>query len=245
MMHALCRGVADRNSPLPMWLAMAYDVLMPGRQRPRLKQVPIRCDQCAKPAVRLYPRREAVRSRMSPFRFCSTRCARQHWEGRRRQLRANEARAHPCDQCGVAVPPSLGPGRPRRYCSDLCKGAAKRDRERRQPGGAVLRARDTLSKSQEMAAEAERVASVHRVELTRWLSKLRELQARPGGFKLSPQGVHIQEEMEQKMAYLDAAAANTGQQAAAAAEDLRRSEERLARRAASARERRARLWWRT
>ena len=54
------------------------------RTRPRLKQTLVTCSRpgCRNQAIRYYPARESVRRKLSPWRYCSTRCARQHWEER-------------------------------------------------------------------------------------------------------------------------------------------------------------------
>ena len=37
-----------------------------------------------------------------------------------------------CQECGGPLPPASGTGRPRRYCSDVCRSAARRSRDRRR-----------------------------------------------------------------------------------------------------------------
>ena len=74
---------------------------MPQRHRPRLKRYTIACSWCGASTVKLYPSRESVRRKLSPYRFCSSTCQRDHWEARRKA--AVERRSHiPCAQCGGA-----------------------------------------------------------------------------------------------------------------------------------------------
>lgn len=87
------------------------------RTKPRLTLTPYYCDnpECPAPrALRLgyYPKRESVRHKMSPFRYCSTRCQRQHWEARRRAGRLAAKRPYPCagPSCPMRSGPRSGPG---------------------------------------------------------------------------------------------------------------------------------------
>ena len=112
---------------------------MPQRHRPRLKRTTFRCDQCGATAMKLYPSREIVRARMSPYRFCSSTCQREHWEARRKDEWV--AVVYPCRQCGKTLRTAQAPGRRRDYCSDACKQRAARERSRRNPAGAVVAAR--------------------------------------------------------------------------------------------------------
>ena len=80
---------------------------MPQRHRPRLKQTPIKCDQCGATAMKLYPSRPAVRARMSPYRFCSSTCQREHWEARRKAEWV--AVVYACAHCGKNPSHQTGP----------------------------------------------------------------------------------------------------------------------------------------
>ena len=111
---------------------------MPQRQRPRLKQYTITCDQCGDPAVKWFPSRQAVRDKLPRFRFCSAECQRKHWEARRRATWT--ATPYPCKQCGREIEPLQKPGRPPLYCSTKCRTAAALERQRRDPAAAVLEA---------------------------------------------------------------------------------------------------------
>ena len=81
---------------------MVLSVAIPNR--PILKKVLITCDwdECGRQAIRLYPRRASVRSKLSPFHFCSTRCQRLHWRERKRAEAELAAQATPrfCPACG-------------------------------------------------------------------------------------------------------------------------------------------------
>ncbi len=217
------------------------------RTRPRLKQTLITCSRpgCRKQAIRLYPARESVRRKLSPWRYCSTRCARQHWEERRRQQRAEDNQPYPCanPQCSEEIWPTLTPGRPRDYCTNACKERAKVERERRQPGGAVLRARFIALRLQAQAARAAAAAGAYRRDFSPWLEDFeqarRDVEARPTEIFLTPEVVEHRERALPEQARLDAASATVARRARMAVADLRRSEDRLARRAADARRRRA------
>ena len=117
------------------------------RTKPRLKLTPFYCDnpRCPTPdALQLgyYPSRDSVRRKMSSFRYCSTRCQRQHWEARKREERATAKRSYPCagPGCSNEIESVYGPGRPPTYCSIECKRNAASSRGRREPGSAVVRA---------------------------------------------------------------------------------------------------------
>ena len=217
------------------------------RTRPRLKQTLVTCSRpgCRNQAIRYYPARESVRRKLSPWRYCSTRCARQHWEERRRQQRAEDNQPYPCanPNCNEEIWPTLAPGRPRDYCSNACKDRAKVERERRQPGGAVRRARAIALWLQAQAARAAAAADAHRRGFSPWLENFerarRDVEARPTKYSLKPEVVEHRERALAQQARLDAASATAAQRARAAVADLRRSEDRLARRAADARRRRA------
>ena len=124
---------------------------MPQRHRPRLKLTPFRCDQCGSTAMKLYPSRPAVRARMSPYRFCSSTCQREHWEARRKDKWV--ALVYPCRECGKTLRTAQAPGRRRDYCSDACKQTAARERSRRNPAGAVVAARERFNESWRRAPE--------------------------------------------------------------------------------------------
>ena len=125
---------------------------MPQRHRPRLKQTLIRCDQCGSIALKFYPSRPAVLARISPHRFCSSTCQREHWEARRKAEWV--AVVYPCRQCGKTLRTAQAPGRRRDYCSDACKQRAARERSRRNPAGAVVAARERFNEAWRRATEA-------------------------------------------------------------------------------------------
>ena len=104
---------------------------MPQRHRPRLKQTAITCSWCGISTVKLYPSRESVRRKLSPYRFCSSTCQRDHWEARRKAEWS--VAPYPCAQCGTAITPQQAAGRRRSYCNDTCKQKAARERRRRNP----------------------------------------------------------------------------------------------------------------
>ena len=125
---------------------------MPQRHRPRLKRVLFRCDGCGSTAMKLYPSRESVQLKLSPYRFCSSRCQREHWEKRRRD--AWRATPYPCRQCGATITPQQAAGRRRSYCSSSCKQQAARERLRRNPAGAVMAARQRFLEAWRQAVTA-------------------------------------------------------------------------------------------
>ena len=142
IVNVLCRNIAARKE----------DRLMPQRHRPRLKRILIRCDGCGSTALKLYPSRESVRQKLSPYKFCSSTCQREHWEARRKAEWS--ASSYPCAQCGATITPQQASGRPRTYCTDACKQAAARERLRRQPAGAVMAARQRFDEAWRRAVTA-------------------------------------------------------------------------------------------
>ena len=217
------------------------------RNRPRLQPTLITCSRpgCHNQAIRYYPSRASTRRKLSPRRYCSTRCGRLHWEERQRQQRAEDNQPYPCENpnCNEEIWPTLAPGRPRDYCTPACKARAKVERERRQPGGAVLRARATARFLQREAKWAAAEAKDLRLDLGRWLARFeqaqREVEAHPTKRTLMPEVIEKRRGGMLRQARLDDAAALKARKARAAVADLRRSEDRLARRAADARRRRA------
>ena len=125
---------------------------MPQRQRPRLKQYAFACDWCGASTVKLYPSRESVRRKLSPYRFCSSTCQRDHWEARRKAEWSGVP--YPCAQCGTAITPQQAAGRRRSYCNDTCKAKAARERRRRNPAGAVMAARQQFKEAWHDAVKA-------------------------------------------------------------------------------------------
>ena len=128
---------------------------MPQRHRPRLKRYAFACDWCGVSTVKFYPSRESVRNKLSPYRFCSSTCQRDHWEARRRA--AWSGAPYPCAQCGAAITPQQAAGRRRVYCSDTCKQKAARERRRRNPAGAVMAARQQFKEAWQDAVKAVHV----------------------------------------------------------------------------------------
>ena len=129
---------------------------MPQRHRPRLKQTAITCSWCGVSTVKLYPSRESVRRKLSPYRFCSSTCQRDHWEARRKAEWSGVP--YPCAQCGTAITPQQAAGRRRSYCNDTCKAKAARERRRRNPAGAVMAAREKVGPA---LADAVKAAKEH------------------------------------------------------------------------------------
>ena len=125
---------------------------MPQRHRPRLKQYAITCSSCGASDVKLYPSRESVRRKLSPYRFCSSTCQRDHWEARRKAEWSGAP--YPCAQCGTAITPQQAAGRRRSYCNDTCKQKAARERRRRNPAGAVMAARQQFKEAWHQAVRA-------------------------------------------------------------------------------------------
>ena len=125
---------------------------MPQRHRPRLKRLLIRCDWCGSTALKLYPSRESVRQKLSPYKFCSSTCQREHWEARRKAEWS--ASSYPCAQCGATITPQQAAGRRRTYCSSSCKQQAARERLRRNPAGAVMAARQRFLEAWRQAVTA-------------------------------------------------------------------------------------------
>ena len=219
------------------------------RSRPRLKLVLIRCDFCGRQKLRYYPARERVRSKLSPFTFCSTKHARKHWEERRRQAAAAEARPYLCagPGCPAPIDPTLRPGRPREYCSDRCKAAAAAERARREPGGAVVRTQARARTQHERAAAARREADTFRENINRHVEVLEQARQnvakQPSKLVLTEHAVKVAEDIprwRQKLVALDAAAAAAERAAQQAEADIQRAQDKLAKRAADARRRRAR-----
>ena len=125
---------------------------MPQRTRPRLKRTLIACSWCGASTVKLYPSRESVRRKLSPYRFCSSTCQRDHWEARRKA--AWNVQPYPCAHCGGLIIPLQAAGRRRSYCVDSCKSRAARDRQLRQPSGAVAAARERFDQAWQRAVQA-------------------------------------------------------------------------------------------
>ena len=122
------------------------------RTKPRLTPTLITCDNpgCERQRLGYYPKRESVRRKMSPLRYCSPECQRQHWEARKRAERAAAKVAYACagPSCPNEIEPVHGPGRPPIYCSIACKRNAARSRRRREPGSAVVRARAAVREAE-------------------------------------------------------------------------------------------------
>ena len=214
------------------------------RTKPRLKQFLIRCDWCGHQMIRYYPARERVRSKLSPFRFCSPQHARLHWERRRREERKAAVEPYQCHYCFEDFMPEYRPGRPRDYCCDEHKQAAARERARRAASASVIHARAVAAKMRERATVAEQAAAAYRAGLTRWRAGLeqaqREVLANPKEKTLRREALEQLAAYEEQQARLDATAARAAAVAAAADDDVRLAEDRAGRRAAAARQRRAR-----
>ena len=125
---------------------------MPQRHRPRLNRYTIACSWCGASTVKLYPSRESVRRKLSPYQFCSSTCQRDHWEARRKAEWSGAP--YPCAQCGTAITPQQAAGRRRSYCNDTCKQKAARERRRRNPAGAVMAARQQFKDAWHDAVKA-------------------------------------------------------------------------------------------
>ena len=200
-------------------------------------------------AVVLLGLRADVRSKLSPFTFCSTAHERKHWEERRRQAAAAAARPYPCagPGCVVQIEPTLSPGRPREYCSDRCKKAAAVERARREPGGAVVRAQARARRQWERAAAARRDADKFREDMRRAMEALeqarRAVAKKPAELFLSDKAKEVETSIphwRQRLVALDAAATEAEQAAQQAEADIQRAQDKLEKRAADARRRRAR-----
>ena len=151
---------------------MVLSVAIPNR--PILKKVLITCDwdECGRQAIRLYPRRASVRSKLSPFHFCSTRWQRLHWRERKRAEAELAAQATPrfCPACGGELLRTLAVGRPRVYCNDACRAKAARVRLKRNPDGAVATARARAVHLTQMAKEAAKAAKSWRMKYATWMA---------------------------------------------------------------------------
>ena len=142
---------------------------------PLRMRVVIRCawPECPKPDVASWrPRSAKVRAKLSRYTYCSRSHAQKDW---RRREHEKWLAAQPPYQC--AYLPCHNelwltgePGRPRDYCTPEHKAAAQRDRERRQPGGAVERATQPALFALQRAADAWQRAVGARIDLARWVA---------------------------------------------------------------------------
>ena len=219
--------------------------------RPILKRVLITCDwdECGRQAIRLYPRRASVRSKLSPFHFCSTRCQRLHWRERKRAEAELAAQATPrfCPACGGEILRTLAVGRPRVYCNDACRAKAARERLKRNPAGAVAAARARAVHLTQLAKEAAKAAKSWRLKYATRMADYDEAVAmvaasqhtdNPKELKDGVRETHDNLLEEQRR--LDALAADSALHATSARSDWRKKKKVYARRAETARIRRAR-----
>ena len=138
-------------------------------------RVTIYCDwpECPKPNVASWrPRSAKVRAKLSPYTYCSRSHAQKDW---RRREQEKWLAAQPPYQCAYLLCNNElwltgEPGRPRDYCTPEHKAAAQRDRERRQPGGAVERATPPALFALQRAADAWQRAVGARIDLHRWVA---------------------------------------------------------------------------
>ena len=228
---------------------MVLSVAIPNR--PILKKVLITCDwsECGRQATRLYPRRASVRSKLSQFHFCSTRCQRLHWRERKRAEAELATQAMPgsCPACGGEILRTLAVGRPRVYCNDACRAKAARERLKRNPAGAVAAARERAVHLTQMAREAAKAAKSWRLKYVTWLADYDEAVAmvaasqhtdNPKELKDGVRETHDNVLKEQRQ--LDALAADLALHATSARAGWRKKRKIYARRAETARIRRAR-----
>lgn len=106
------------------------------------------CDECGEPKA--HPPRNP-----GGLAFCSTAHQRSHWERRRRVKRAGQLRPVKCGRrdCPNTFTPSMGPGHPRRYCSDECRRSAPK----RAPAKAVQAAQAELEQAEDLVKEQGQV----------------------------------------------------------------------------------------
>ena len=228
---------------------MVLSVAIPNR--PILKKVLITCDwdECGRQAVRLYPRRASVRSKLSPFHFCSTRCQRLHWRERKRAEAELAAQATPrfCPACGGELLRTLAVGRPRVYCNDACRAKAARVRLKRNPAGAVATARARAVHLTQMAKEAAQEARSWRMKYATWMADYDTAVAEVAASQYTDNPKEIKEGVLETHDYvlegqrrLDALDADLALHATSARSDWRKKRKVYARRAETARIRRAR-----
>ena len=211
------------------------------RTRPRLKQELITCDGpgCGLQVVKLYPSRESVRNKLSPYRFCSQHCQRIHWEARRRE--AWEPRRYPCGFCGTTLQTHQARGRPALYCGSACSRAAAKRRRTLNPSGPVAEAKRRADRLFREAEEARLEAEGHRSQRG-WLIDLT-----PATYESQNMRPAMREELRtghtravQRQQELDGRAQRLARLSRVAAEEVRKRQAVLDRRAEMTRLRRAR-----
>ena len=221
------------------------------RNRPILKKVLITCDwsECGRRAIRLYPRRASVRSKLSPFHFCSTRCQRLHWRERKRFEAELAAQATPgsCPACGGEIPRTFAVGRPRVYCNDACRAKAARERLKRNPAGAVAAARERAVQLTQEAKEAANAAKAWRLRYADWTARYEAVVAEVAAsqhtdnpMKLKEGAREAHDNVLKGQRRLDALVADMALHATFARDAWRKKKKVYARRAETARIRRAR-----
>ena len=138
-------------------------------------RVTIYCDwpECPKPDVASWrPRSAKVRAKLSRYTYCSRSHAQKDWRRREHEKWLDAQPPYQCAYlpCHNELWLTGEPGRPKDYCTPEHKAAAQRDRERRQPGGAVERATPPALSALQRAADAWQRAVGARIDLTRWVA---------------------------------------------------------------------------
>ena len=138
-------------------------------------RVTIRCawPECPKPDVASWrPRSAKVRAKLSRYTYCSRSHAQKDWRRREQEKWLAAQPPYQCAYlpCNNELWLTGEPGRPKGYCTPEHKAAAQRDRERRQPGGAVERAMPPALFALQRAADAWQRAVGARLALHRWVA---------------------------------------------------------------------------
>ena len=142
--------------------------------RPRMEAELATCSYCGKQFTTRRPRSRRIAQLINPgdWHFCKKEHARLHWLERQRVARVEAAlkQQWKCQGpgCGVWLTYDswefegkvyIAPGRPRRFCSDPCKAARRKARERKAPGAAVTRARTAVANA-EFAMDVAKAGAV-------------------------------------------------------------------------------------
>ena len=138
-------------------------------------RVTIHCawPECPKPDVASWrPRSAKVRAKLSRYTYCSRSHAQKDWRRREHEKWLDAQPPYQCAYvpCNNELWLTGEPGRPKDYCTPEHKAAAQRDRERRQPGGAVERATPPALFALQRAAAAWQRAVGARLALARWVA---------------------------------------------------------------------------